>query len=919
MATDASSSSSDGKTLWGQPIDTSDELASSYTTIAETPSTSSLASILDTTDDIPSFLNSLLTPSSPSSHIPALRDPLALTNVDKSVSSLLSSLHILSQDTSSHLERSIQDVTRTIPRLTYDLQFMRESAENVKGSLRTVQSRVRGGKGEISEEEERDGSEHVHGSVTPTLTLTNPTNSNGDQHDGYTPSSQSTHPDLQRQVLQRLTYLDTLKTRMEDARDVLLEAESWSTLESETITFLSEGRYADAGKRLFEAANSLKVFQKTPAEWESRKALLVSLQDELEQRLASVLREKLVTVETEGERGVNKGEGKNEAMPAEKEEMTVASDDAENGDTQVQAPLTLPRIHGIFRLIERQDEFKNVYFATRRAELEKTWTDVATATTATQAQPFSHFLNSFFGQFLDLLTNEAKVMPTIFSPAQPLEILVSFLHTTLETLNPSFSLRLEQVADYLRDQALPELLACWEVTESFGKQVEALLEALLISSPPVVPPPPQTPSTPSHSRRPSRRFSRSLGGNVSFDPSSLSLGVALTPAQIVPTWDLVLYEPFLDYQSDYSSWEKRYLFSLLHRSGSPKSSMSERMQYTLHLAEDAIARCSVFTHNYAIPGLIDALDHFIAESIHQASSTSEKESAEQDRNVSSSVTGDELDDLAGGQALPIQSGLAVLQSCRNYRQALDSLIEKLKKAVEQGQSPGVTPGSTTLFLQSALNNLELQRPIIALERSRASLSMFFSDAQKDLQQTILAPIQDLLVHYPSLSIWSKPDKPVRRGELSIPTFSLSPTDIISQVAESLLNLLRIFELYSGEDALAFSLETLPYVDQESLQALLQESTMGPELVVSTWVSSLTICLLAYLTVSVLPSFRPPLTNSGAAQLATDLGYLSNAVKALDVEWEELETWREAADCKTSEEMKGKNGEIYRMVAALRGW
>ena len=67
--------------------------------------------------------------------------------------------------------------------------------------------------------------------------------------------------------------------------------------------------------------------------------------------------------------------------------------------------------------------------------------------------------------------------------------------------------------------------------------------------------------------------------------------------------------------------------------------------------------------------------------------------------------------------------------------------------------------------------------------------------------------------------------------------------------------------------------------------------MTPEMVSSTWLASLALSLLSHLTTTVLPNI-PSLSTAGAAQLAEDLGYLSQIVKALNVEWEKLEQWKD---------------------------
>jgi hypothetical protein len=51
-------------------------------------------------------------------------------------------------------------------------------------------------------------------------------------------------------ALDRLQTLDTMKRHMEGAREVLREAESWSTLELEVTSLLGEQSYARAAERL---------------------------------------------------------------------------------------------------------------------------------------------------------------------------------------------------------------------------------------------------------------------------------------------------------------------------------------------------------------------------------------------------------------------------------------------------------------------------------------------------------------------------------------------------------------------------------------------------------------------------------------------------------------------------------------------
>jgi len=162
----------------------------------------------------------------------------------------------------------------------------------------------------------------------------------------------------------------------------------------------------------------------------------------------------------------------------------------------------------------------------------------------------------------------------------------------------------------------------------------------------------------------------------------------------------------------------------------------------------------------------------------------------------------------------------------------------------------------------------------------------------------------------------------------------------------LLNLPRLFEVYADDDALSFSLETLPYIDTDLLKSLseadgtelvptghirraslmqsIKPSSLSPEAVSSAWLSSLGHSILSHLTTTILPKIRT-LTPTGAAQLSSDLGYLSNIVRAINVEYEDLDRWK---DYVNMGEEEGRNMALLEkesgdsaltQVARMRGW
>ena len=235
-----------------------------------------------------------------------------------------------------------------------------------------------------------------------------------------------------------------------------------------------------------------------------------------------------------------------------------------------------------------------------------------------------------------------------------------------------------------------------------------------------------------------------------------------------------------------------------------------------------------------------------------------------------------------------------------------------------------------------------------LADAKKALSTFAQTCQSSTTKTILSPLRNHLIGYASLPAWRStidPTSMTSSNDLRVPTFSLSQTETVQKVAEGLLNLPRLFEVYADDDALAFSLDTLPHIGSETLHNLseynveiptqqshrrrssvfVKPSIIDPEVVSSAWLLSLGHTFLEHLTDDVLPAI-PNLTIAGAAQLASDLEYLSNIVRALNVEHDGLEKWKTYVSMDADEGKKSLNENnsdvfdpILDRVAKLRGW
>ena len=137
--------------------------------------------------DIVSWINNLLQHEN--------HDLPDIASLEKQLNHIVPALEVASEDLTLHIERLIDEISRSASRLPYDLQFMRDGALSVQAALNNLTTRS----------------------------------------SSFSPQSSAT--------LDKLHSLDTIKRNMELARDVLREAESWSTLESEVSSLLSEQSY----------------------------------------------------------------------------------------------------------------------------------------------------------------------------------------------------------------------------------------------------------------------------------------------------------------------------------------------------------------------------------------------------------------------------------------------------------------------------------------------------------------------------------------------------------------------------------------------------------------------------------------------------------------------------------------------------
>ncbi|KAI5990437.1 Golgi complex component 7-domain-containing protein [Pisolithus albus] len=818
---------------------------------------------LDQSPDVLTWLNAVLDSSGQE----------AASNDGASLDTLLTATSIAAQSTSSALENTIDDIARATPRLAYDLHFTRDGALALKSVL------------------------------AQSVPSNNPSTT--------TPG----HFDATSKVLERLQYLDTIKTRMEAARDVLREAESWGALEAEVTALLAEKSYARAASRLSASAKLMPVSRPAAATpgtaQEPRRALLTSLANQLEAAVSPDL-----TSGAKWKRGTE-------------------------------------------------------------AVLDDESTPTGTSEHHRTPEKLTSFYPTFLSSFLSILNGERHSIPAIFP--DPESTLAFLIHNTLTALTPSPGQRFAALFHgSTGTSALRDMVKLFQVTEEFAKGTERIMEKLRASAPSAMPAAsPLSSGEGKLSRRRSMRMSMSWRSTSSISGSakqqSGSSGISSVDAM---EWDQCLFQPFLDFQVDFGTLERRLLEEAL---GSPvvklqgvvdsdraARAMREHAVDVFSAAEESIERCMTFTHGYASVGLVRALDSCVCAFVDawtnrvidwanagSATGTSalSYSGAEDEEFADLDYTSQDwayiqraLHLLAAAQA--IKERLVVFET--RLRGVLSQVAMAFRTAANGLYTPGVTKGEGMLLAQSTLNSVELRdlfsrvlqsqstgttavAPVL-LTSSHSALTSFARANQHTLQRVLLSPLFVHLNAYSSLPVWSASRQEPVPGlaGVNIPAFSLSPSETIQRVGDGLLNLPRLFEVYAEDDALGFEIGALATGDGltsgregDDLSAVQAEQPHSPEAVTAAWLSSLGRTMLAHLTRNILPQIRV-LTSAGSAQLAADLGYLSTIIRALGVDEGDLERWRTCVSVGDEEGRADylateKADDILRSVAKMRGW
>ncbi|CAB4418945.1 unnamed protein product [Rhizophagus irregularis] len=852
-----------------------------------------------------------------------------LLELEKHTSTLIEKLQFLNQEISNRLERTVEDVTKSMPRIITDLQVMQEDATKLKSGVSLVKSQLNN----VEEGTEK--------------------------------------------ALDRLKYLDLVKTRMEASRDVLKEAENWSNLEQEASNIFASQDYQKAGARLMEAEKSLVIFQNTP-EYEERRKLLTELQNQLE-----------ATVSPQLVNALNQ------------HDISACQ-----------------KFYQIFNQIGRKKDFSNYYYGSRKAPLVKMWqyallTDIPPSLSGAvgnvvggggsdsfnneptspkspttqihlqrQFQPqfpkkFTEFLQEFYDKLFVILNQEHTWCGNVFPDTN--ETLMSLIENIFNSLKPSLSVRLTGLVEFYKEECLPEIINAWVISESFGRQMEKVLfNPIQISS----------------------GMSSSINGaggkstSVSALTSASVSGKSPSRANLI-TWGNVVFEPFSEYQHDYSEYEKNYLIILLKKTISEKKKkagtsdlakvMSEIIGEIFTMSESALERCMKLTYGFGGIGLIEVLNFFFISFIKEYQTLLEQ--LRLDCGLDGSLGG--IGNLAGTSALDKEEngsvndyfdfdqdklqqedwsnfhiGLKLLATCRITSERLSEVEEKVKNNLikvkdllmlesldddlewyerrssvtsslegqnKKSNSTG-TQSSLLLLRQSPLNSYNLNELLTNIETKQIlspsikSVETFIRLCQRFVFDTIFLPIAKHLTNLPNMEVWNSVVEKAKISpfKIQIPTFSLQPNEYITRIGEHLLTLPQQFEVYADDKSLAFSIKSLPYSDEKPIQekevkdlkedkkegliteddeevkatssitianesniiteessvSQLDDDEISTDEVTHAWITSVARGTIHAILEKIFTI--PQLSSHGTRQLLTDLGYLANVLSTLDI-------------------------------------
>ncbi|KAL0094128.1 oligomeric Golgi complex subunit 7 [Phycomyces blakesleeanus] len=556
-------------------------------------------------------------------------------------------------------------------------------------------------------------------------------------------------------ALETLRQLHVVKTRMEQCKAQLKEAENWSQLENEATKALTQQDFEACALRLQQAQQSLDVFQHTP-EFDVRRALLETLQHDLETALHPTILRAL-----------------------------------EDQDTR-----QCQKLYGVFGRIGRSDGFVEIYLTAKSPALQKGWPGKEIN------GPFPNLLREFYEKLEERLTAEYVSCAAMFP--DPRMVMQALVQRVVSTLEPSLGecLEISMGTAVSSCVGLQGVADSYITTEVFGLALERLL-----AKPPV--------STGAlHSRRVSVSHSFSIVPLAlrHADPNAWAYSL-YEPFLPIQTKYLALERESMTTEIERLFGNVNETSTM----SSVQHVLHIILPRIDTLAREGLERCLQLTHGFGAVGWLKVLGHIIDAASHQVQRLIRTlpHPGAISSNGSSSEDNDGSDFQVGLRLLTICYTMhqhyhdfthdvsRLLDAVRPLIQQSPPVVRRRSSVADRKRAPEYPYASVALLRSSTLNCAELssisQKPLNYTPSS--SLERLTEVSQRFVYDAVCAPIVRPLVDL--------------RAEIEGATedglFSRSPSPYMTRVGEQLLMLPQHFEVYADDEALEFQPNTVPFM------------------------------------------------------------------------------------------------------------
>lgn len=398
---------------------------------------------------------------------------------------------------------------------------------------------------------------------------------------------------------------------------------------------------------------------------------------------------------------------------------------------------------------------------------------------------------------------------------KPKQVIKDLISQIFSSLQPSLRKRLEAVVDDTGDQAILALISEYKVAVDFGQELESIAKE--------------------------------------SDDSGHALFQEFLPLQ--QKFGLLEEKYMLAILSSLLKWDKRADNMELSRI------MLESLGPFFKHCEGTFTRCNQFTAGFGAVGAIEALSSFwqaavvrfsqMLTIVEAESGISETGSKKKTAGKSIQQSNDDDNDFEiskndferTDEWDNFQVGLRILGVCCTLKKRLDAFENSCKKYVLNVKNENSTlldstdhcTSSYELLKQSILNSFKLN----ALKQSHSyfpqthtQIQQFTLKTQAFVFNSLFFKINQILSAIPQMD-WTGGKKAiVSPFNIEMPQFSHSPSTYITRIGEFLLTLPQQLDLYADDEALWFSISTLPYFNAEMDQELLSDAEFCTHL----WIS-----------------------------------------------------------------------------------